>query len=81
MFTPGLAIFHLTTILRPDHVSGVQQSRVWRRVGFSNILSGGARLVPGPRRALSSLLPHRHHNGNMDRASQVLAQGVPPERA
>lgn len=37
-----------------------------------------ATLVPGPRRALSRLLPHYHRDANMDRASQVLAQGVPP---
>ena len=33
-------------------------------------------LVPGPRRALSHLLPHHHRDDNMDRASKVLAQGV-----
>jgi hypothetical protein len=41
MFTPGLAIFYLATILRPKHVCGA-------RAGFSNILSaGGSTLVPG----------------------------------
>ena len=34
MFTPGLAIFFLATILRPNHVRGVQQSRVWRKSRF-----------------------------------------------
>jgi len=29
------------------------------------------------RRALSRLLPHYHRDANMNRASQVLAQGVP----
>ena len=32
MFTPGLAIFYLATILRPNHVHGV-------RAGFLNVLS------------------------------------------
>jgi hypothetical protein len=41
MFTPGLAIFYIATILRHDHVCGV-------RAGFSNILSaGGSTIVPG----------------------------------
>jgi hypothetical protein len=35
MFTPGLAIFYLATILRFSHVCGV-------RTGFSTILSAGA---------------------------------------
>jgi hypothetical protein len=30
----GLAIFYLATILRPDHVCGVQWSRVWRKSRF-----------------------------------------------
>jgi hypothetical protein len=34
MFTPGLAIFYLATILRLDHVCGVQWSRVWRKSRF-----------------------------------------------
>jgi hypothetical protein len=34
MFTPGLAIFFLATILRPNHVRGVQWSRVWRKRRF-----------------------------------------------
>jgi hypothetical protein len=34
MFTPGLAIFYLATILRSDHVRGVQWSRVWRKSRF-----------------------------------------------
>ena len=38
----------------------------------------GSTLVPGPGRALSRLLLHYHRDANMDRASQVLAQGVPP---
>jgi hypothetical protein len=35
----------------------------------------GSTLVPA---ALSRLLPHYHRDGNMDRASQVVAQVVPP---
>jgi hypothetical protein len=80
MFTPGPAIFYLATILRPDHVCGVQWSRVWRKSRFSNILPvGGSTLCLGAERRLSSpsLSPSRRQ-GNMDRASQVLAQGVPP---
>jgi hypothetical protein len=34
MFTPGLAILYLATILRSDHVCGVQWSRVWRKSRF-----------------------------------------------
>ena len=46
MFTPGLAIFYLATILRFSHACGV-------RTGFSNILSaGGSTLVPGYRRSI-----------------------------
>ena len=41
-------------------------------------MRGSTLVVPGPRRALSRLLPHYHRDPNMDRASQVLAQGVPP---
>jgi hypothetical protein len=29
MFTPGLAIFYLATILRPDHVRGVRTAARW----------------------------------------------------
>ena len=54
MFTPGLAIFYLATILRPSHVCGV-------RVGFSNILlAGGSTLVPGH---WSALLHHYYDGG------------------
>lgn len=34
MFTPGLAIFYLATILRSDHVCGVKWSRVWHKSRF-----------------------------------------------
>jgi hypothetical protein len=48
MFTPGLAMFYLATILRYDHVCNEQWSRLWRSAGFSNILSaGGSTLVLG----------------------------------
>jgi hypothetical protein len=41
MFTPGLAIFYLATIVKLSHVCGV-------RAGFSNILSvGGSTLGTG----------------------------------
>lgn len=55
MFTPGLAIFYLATILRLSHVCSVQWSRVWRKSRFLVIATD-----------------------NMHRASQLLAQGVPP---
>jgi hypothetical protein len=38
----------------------------------------GSTLLPRPRRAPSRLLPHYHRNGNINRASQVLAQEAPP---
>jgi hypothetical protein len=73
MFTPGIAIFYLATILRPNHVRGV-------RAGFSNILSdrwqhAGARALERRHSSPSTLSRRRD---NMDRASQVLVQGVPP---
>ena len=34
MFTPGFAIYFLATILRPDHVRGVQWSHVQRKSRF-----------------------------------------------
>jgi hypothetical protein len=74
MFTPGLAIFYLATILRFSHACGV-------RTGFSNILSaGGSTLVPGYWSAVTRLLPTSpsRRRDNIDRASQILAQGVPP---
>jgi hypothetical protein len=36
-----------------------------------------ATLVPGPKRALSRLLLYYYRDANIDRASQVLVQGVP----
>ena len=54
----------------PNHVCGV-------RTGFSNILSAdGSTLVPGTGATSTSRLLLHHHRDNMDRASQVLAQGV-----
>jgi hypothetical protein len=73
MFTPGLAIASTARILIPYHVCGV-------RPGFSNILLvDGSTLVPRHWSHLSSLptLLLRWQD-NMDRASQVIAQGVPP---
>jgi hypothetical protein len=69
MFTPGLAIFYKAT-LRPDHVCGVQSSRVWRKSRFLEHSIGSRLSSPSPS-------PSRRQ-GIMDRASQVLAQGVPP---
>ena len=34
MFTPGFAVWFLATILRHNHVRGVQWSRVWRKSRF-----------------------------------------------
>jgi hypothetical protein len=54
---------------------------VWRRSTLLELSMGrlrGSTLVRGALRAPSRLLPHLHRDGNMDRASQVLAQGVPP---
>ena len=59
MFTPGLAIFYLATILRLSHVCGV-------RTGFSNILSaGGSTLVPRHWSAVTRLLLHHHRDGGI----------------
>ena len=80
----GLAIFYLATILRLDHVWGVQSSRVWRKCRFlkhsiSRRQHAGAwaleRRLSSPPTIRTS--PSRRQD-NMDRASQVLAQGVPP---
>jgi len=61
MFTPGLAIFYVATILRFSHVCGV-------RTGFWALER---------RHSSPSTSPSRWRD-NMDRASQALAQGVPP---
>jgi hypothetical protein len=59
MFTPGLAIFYLFTILNPSHMCGI-------RAGFSNILSaGGSTLVPGHWSAVTRLLLHHHCNSGI----------------
>ena len=71
MFTPGLAIFYLATILKPDHVCGVHGHACGVRAGFSDILSAGGWCL-GAERRLSSPSPSRRQD-NMDRASQVLA--------
>jgi hypothetical protein len=76
MFTPGLAIFYLATILRLSHVCGVQWSRVWRKSRFLDHSIGrwqhaGAWALE--RRLSSPTSPSRQQD-NMDRASQVLAQ-------
>jgi hypothetical protein len=46
MFTPGLAIFYLATILRPDHVRGVK----CHASGFLELhrQARGSTLVSGP---------------------------------
>jgi hypothetical protein len=81
MFTPGLAIFYLTTILRLSHVSGVQWSRVWRKSRFLEHSIGrwqhAGAWAQERRHSSPSTSPSRRRD-NMDRASQVLAQGVPP---
>ena len=78
MFTPGLAIFYLATILGPDHVYSVQWSRVWRKSRFlEHSIGRCSKLVPGRRHSSPSTSPSQRQD-NMDRASQVLAQGVPP---
>ena len=65
-------IFYSATILRSGHVRGVEAR-------FSNLPWAGCAakrwsLGPG---ALSRLFPKHYRDDNMDRASQVLAQGVP----
>jgi hypothetical protein len=48
MFTPGLAIFFLATILMPDTCVAYHDHACSVRAGFSNILSaGGSTLVHG----------------------------------
>jgi hypothetical protein len=74
MFTPGLAIFYFATILRSDHVCDVHWSHVWRKSMFLKH-SIGRRQHAGAWELSAVSRPLRQ--GNMDRASQVLAQGVP----
>jgi hypothetical protein len=66
MFTPGLAIFYLATILRPDHVCGVQWSRVWRKSRFLEH-SIGRRQHAGAWElsAVSGPLLHHHRDGRV----------------
>jgi hypothetical protein len=80
MFTPRLAIFYLATILRLSHVCGVECHACGVVACFSNILYVGAaaRWCLGPQERSSRLLPHYHRDDNMDRATKVVAQGVPP---
>jgi hypothetical protein len=81
MFTPGLAIFYLATILRLSHVYGVQWSRVWPKSRFLEHSIGrwqhASAWALERRHSSPSTSPSRRRD-NMDRASQVLAQGVPP---
>jgi hypothetical protein len=73
MFTPRLAISYSATILSLSHLCSVVAY-------FWNIPYIGARQHADAwaRRALSRLLPHYYRDANMDRASQVLAQDMPP---
>ena len=80
MFTPGLAIFHIATI-RFSHVGGVPWSRVRRKSRFLEHSIGRWQHAAAwalERRPSSPSTSPSQRRDNMDRASQVLAQGVPP---
>jgi hypothetical protein len=81
MFTPGLAIFYLATILRLRHVCSGYWSRVWRKSRFLEHSIGrwqraGAWALER-HRSSPSTSPWRQQD-NIDRASRALAQDVPP---
>jgi hypothetical protein len=72
---------YLAMILRPDHVCGLQWSRVCRKSRFIEHSIGrrqhAGALAPERRLSYPPASPSPRQD-NMDRASQVLAQGVPP---
>jgi hypothetical protein len=75
------ARYILATLFRLSHVCGVQWSRVWRKSKFLEHSIGGWQYVGAwalDRRHPSPSTSPSRRRGDMDRASQVLAQGVPP---